>query len=88
MNPDWPGHWVEPPGAWVQPGVQLATDATVAEVRGAITELPSPQHDVIVARDVAGRSPAEVHEELDLSPPDERDLLNQARGQGRVSTPG
>jgi DNA-directed RNA polymerase specialized sigma24 family protein len=64
--------------------VQIDTDATVAEVRAAITDLPSPQHDVIVARDVEGRSPAEVRDQLDLSPSDERDLLNQARGRVRA----
>jgi predicted MFS family arabinose efflux permease len=80
-DPQWPGHWVDPPGVWEQTGVQVETDATVAEVREAITDLPSPQHDVIVARDVEGRSPVEVREKLDLSPADERDLLNQARGR-------
>jgi MFS family permease len=83
-DPQWAGHWVDPPTAWEQPGVQIDTGATVAEVRAAITDLPSPQHDVIVARDVEGRSPAEVREELDLSPSDERDLLNQARGRVRA----
>ena len=83
-DPQWPGHWVDPPKAWEQAGVQIGTDATLAEVRAAITDLPSPQHEVIVARDVAGRSPADVREELDLSPSDERDLLNQARGRVRA----
>ena len=83
-DPQWPGHWVDPPEAWKQPGVQIETDATVAEVRAAITDLPSPQHEVIVARDVEGRSPADVREELDLSPSDERDLLNQARARVRA----
>jgi predicted MFS family arabinose efflux permease len=83
-DPQWPGHWVEPPEPWEQPGVQTETDATVAEVRKAITDSPSPQHEVIVARDVKGRSPAEVREALDLSPSDERDLLNQARGSVRA----
>jgi hypothetical protein len=80
----WPGHWVDPSTAWEQTGVQIDTDATVAEVRKAMTDLPSPQHDVVVARDVEGRSPAEVREELDLSRSDERDLLNQARGRVRA----
>jgi DNA-directed RNA polymerase specialized sigma24 family protein len=56
----------------------------VAEVQAAITDLPSPQHDVIVARDVERRSPADVSEALHLDPPDERDLLNQARGHVRA----
>ena len=32
-DPEWPGHWVDPPGGWEQPGVQIDTDATIAEVR-------------------------------------------------------
>jgi DNA-directed RNA polymerase specialized sigma24 family protein len=64
--------------------VPIDTDATVAEVRAAITDMPSPQHDVIVARDVEAQSPAAVRDELDLSPSDERDLLNQARGRVRA----
>jgi MFS family permease len=83
-DPEWPGHWVEPPGSWEPAGVQIATDAAVAEVREVITDMPSPQHDVIAARDVERRSPGEVRDELDLSPSDERDLLNQARGAVRA----
>jgi predicted MFS family arabinose efflux permease len=83
-DPIWPGHWVEPPGAWERPGVLLDTDAVVATVREAITDMPSPQHEVIVARDVEGRSPEEVRRKLDLSPPEARDLLNQARGRVRA----
>ncbi len=84
-DPVWPGHWVEPPGAWERPAAQIDTDAAVVTtVRKAITDMPSPQHDVIVARDVEGRSPGEVRRELDLSPSEERDLLNQARGQVRA----
>ena len=83
-DPLWPRHWVDFPGSWEQPGVQIDSDATVAVVREAIAEMPSPQHDVIVAHDIEGRSPAEVREELDLGPSDERDLLNQARGLVRA----
>jgi predicted MFS family arabinose efflux permease len=80
-DPAWPGHWVEPPGAWDRP--LLETSAAVTAVRDAIIDLPSPQHEVIVSRDVEGRSPGEGRRELDLSPSDERDLLNQARGHVR-----
>jgi len=80
----WPGHWVEPPGAWQQAGAPIEAAATGVEVREAIRDLPSPQHDVIVARDVEGRSATVVREELGLSPSDERDLLNQARGRVRA----
>lgn len=82
-DPRWPGHWVDPPGPWEPLHGPVDTQAAVDEVRESITDLPSPQHDVIVARDVKGRAPAEVRDELDLTPSEERDLLNQARGRVR-----
>jgi MFS family permease len=82
-DPEWPGHWVDPPDPWEQLGGPIGTDV-VDQVRQAITEMPSPQHDVIMARDVEGRSPAEVRDELDLTPSEERDLLNQARSRVRA----
>jgi MFS family permease len=87
-DPQWPGHWVDSPRPWRQLGEPIDTDLAVEEVRNAITDLPSPQHDVIVARDVQGRSPADVRDELDLSPSEERDLLNQARGRVRAQLDG
>jgi MFS family permease len=83
-DPQWPGHWVDPPGPWRQLGEPIDTDVVVEDVRNTITDLPSPQHDVIVARDVEGRSPAEVRDELDLTPAEERDLFTQARGRVRA----
>ena len=82
-DPQWPGHRVDPPGPWEQLRGPIDT-AAVDEVRETITDLPSPQHDVIVARDVQGLAPADVRDELDLSPSEERDLLNQARGRLRA----
>ena len=61
--------------------MRVDTDVALHEVAAAITDLPSPQHDVIVARDVQRRAPAEVGDELDLTPA-EGDLLDQARGRG------
>ena len=52
-------------------GQRIATDVAMGEARDAIADLPSPQHDVIVARDVDGRSPAEVRDELDLTASEE-----------------
>jgi MFS family permease len=86
-DPEWPGHWVDPPGPWAELGVAISADVAahaVDQVRDTITELPSPQHDVILARDVEGRSPAEVRDELALTPSEERDLLHQARGRVRA----
>jgi MFS family permease len=87
-DPEWPGHWVEPPGPWEPWGDRIDTDVAVGRVRAAITDLPSPQHEVIVARDVDGRTPAEVRDELDLTPAEESDLLTQARGRVRAQLDG
>jgi hypothetical protein len=87
-DPEWPGHWVEPPGPWEPWGDRIDTDVAVGRVRAAITDLPSPQHEVIVARDVDGRTPAEVRDELDLTPAEESDLLTEARGRVRAQLDG
>lgn len=56
--------------------------AYVVTARGLLAgRLPKT---VEVSRDVQGRSPAEVRQPLDLSPYDERDLLDQARGHVRA----
>lgn len=82
--PEWPGHWVDPPQPWDRPGVEVGSEAALAEVRGAIADLPALQHDVIMARDVARRSGAEIAEALHLDPSDELDLLHQARSRIRT----
>jgi MFS family permease len=82
-DPEWPGHWARPPEAWDRPGVVAEGAAALAEVRAAIADLPRVQHDVIVARDVEGRSAAETRDALHLDPSDELDLLHQARGHVR-----
>ena len=87
-DPGWPRHWVEPPEPWEQLRGPMDMEAALDEVRESITDLPSPQHDVMVARDVQGRAPDDVRDELDLSPSEERDLLNQARGRVRDDLDG
>jgi predicted MFS family arabinose efflux permease len=82
-DPEWPGHWAHPPQSWDRTGVAVH-EAALAEVRAAIADLPAVQHDVIVARDVEGHSPAETRDALHLSPSDELDLLHQARGRVRT----
>jgi predicted MFS family arabinose efflux permease len=82
-DPEWPGHWAHPPKTWDRPGVTVDGAAALAEVRAAIADLPAPQHDVIVARDVEGRSPAQIRDALHLDPSTELDLLHQARGRVR-----
>ncbi len=83
-DPEWPGHWVDPPEPWDRPGVEVGGEAALAEVRAAIVDLPAVHHDVLVAHDVERRSGAEVAEALHLGPSDELDLLHQARGHIRT----
>jgi MFS family permease len=80
-DPDWPGHWVSPPAAWER--LDERVDALNA-VRSVIADLPSPQHEVIVARDVDRRPPVEVSDALQLRAADVQDLLHQARGRVRA----
>jgi predicted MFS family arabinose efflux permease len=83
-DPAWPGHWVDPPQAWDRPGLEVGSQAVLAEVGAAVVDLPAVHHDVIVARDVERRSGAEVAEALGLDLSDELDLLHQARGRIRT----
>jgi predicted MFS family arabinose efflux permease len=80
-DPRWPGHWAQPPSAWedVVPPEILHSDATLGEVRTAITELPQLHRRVLVLRDIEGRTEAEVAESLDLGPDDARRVLHTAR---------
>jgi DNA-directed RNA polymerase specialized sigma24 family protein len=49
-------------------------------VGAAINELPPPQREVAVLRDVHGLSSRDVAAAVGLTAADERDLLDQARG--------
>jgi predicted MFS family arabinose efflux permease len=82
-DPEWPGHWIDHPEGWDQRGVPLDDRAALAEVRAAIADLPVIQHDVIVQRDVQGRSLPDLQDALEFSSSEELDLLNQARGHVR-----
>jgi predicted MFS family arabinose efflux permease len=82
-DPEWPGHWAHPPEAWDRAGVAIDGDAALTEVRAALTDLPAIQHDVLVARDVEGRSAAEVGTAVGVAPSEALDLLHQARGRVR-----
>jgi hypothetical protein len=83
-DPEWPGHWADPPVAWEELGKRPDDEGMQAEIRTALLELPSAHHRVIVMRDVEGRAPEEVCAALGLSPADEQALLGQARGMVRV----
>lgn len=83
-DPTWPGHWANPPSAWA--GTSLPSDSpeAVDQVRAALTDMPADARQVMVLRDVEGRSPSEVRGALGLSAERERELLHAARGLVRA----
>jgi MFS family permease len=83
-DPDWPGHWANPPAAWDALGVAVDGAGTLEQAREAIAELPPALREVIVLRDVQGATASEVQRALDLRPEDEVALLHQARGRVRA----
>ena len=83
-DPDWPGHWAAPPTAWTRLGRSVDSPEAFEQARAAIADMPQELRQVIVLRDVQGRSPSEVREALDLSPDRERELLHQARALVRA----
>jgi MFS family permease len=79
-DPEWPGHWSNPPAAWAQSGVPLDSREALDQVRAAIAAMPAELRQVLVLRDVEGRSPGDVSAVLALSRERERELLHRARG--------
>ncbi|HEY7848196.1 MAG TPA: MFS transporter [Candidatus Limnocylindria bacterium] len=82
-DPAWPGHWANPPSAWAGSGLPTDSPEALEEVRSALIDLPAEARQVIVLRDVEGRSPKDVEDALGLSAERERALLHHARGQVR-----
>jgi MFS family permease len=84
-DPQWPGHWANPPEAW--PDVVAVglphSDAVLAEVRTAISDLPPLHRRVIVLRDIEGRTPAQIGDSLDLDVDRAGTILHQARAHVR-----
>jgi hypothetical protein len=77
-DPQWPGHWASPPREWF--GDRVDDAGALAEVRAAILAMPPELRQVIVLRDVEGRSSEQVRAELGLSAADEIAALHRARG--------
>jgi RNA polymerase sigma-70 factor, ECF subfamily len=79
-----PGHWRAYPGNWASlPDDALLGRETLEVVKSAIDELPDAQRVVITMRDVAGCSPEEVCDTLDVSDGNQRVLLHRARSHVR-----
>ena len=78
-HPQWPGHWAAPPVAWADLGLPVDSPDTLEAARVAVEEMPAPLRNVIVLRDVEGRSPQHVLETLSITPEEERARLQRAR---------
>jgi MFS family permease len=83
-DPEWPGHWANPPAAWDALGVAVDGAGALEQARQAIAAMPPALRQVIILRDVEGATPNEVERALDLRPEDELALLHQARGLVRA----
>jgi RNA polymerase sigma-70 factor (ECF subfamily) len=81
-----PGHWWAYPSNWNErPDEVILGRETLQAVTEAIEQLPEAQRVVIAMRDVAGCSPEEVCETLELSEGNQRVLLHRARSRVRAS---
>jgi MFS transporter, DHA2 family, multidrug resistance protein len=83
-HPEWPGHWETPPVAWDALGVRVDGADTLEQIRVALAEMPEPLRQVILLRDVEGRTPDEVRDSLSLAPEDVPAMLQQARSLVRA----
>jgi RNA polymerase sigma-70 factor (ECF subfamily) len=81
-----PGHWWAYPANWRdRPDEVILGRETLEVVTEAIGRLPDAQRVVITMRDVAGCSPEEVCETLELSEGNQRVLLHRARSRVRAA---
>lgn len=79
---EWPGHWAVPPREWST--VDLEDEGSLAAVRAAIADLPGEVRQVLVLRDVEGRSASDVQNALGLTAADQQSRLHEARGHLRT----
>ena len=77
----YPRHWRRFPQAW--PELDADDPAVRETLADAIEELPRPWRDVVVARDVEGRTPGETSERQGVTPAQQRAMLNRARARLR-----
>jgi RNA polymerase sigma-70 factor (ECF subfamily) len=90
---EYTGHWREFPSPWPtsvvpSPEVRALSAEIMAQLDGALADLPGRQRVVITLRDLEGLTSEEVCEVLDLSPANQRVLLHRARAfvRGRLET--
>jgi DNA-directed RNA polymerase specialized sigma24 family protein len=82
-DPAWPGHWAQLPTAWSD-RVGIDGPDVLGQAQAAIAEMPPALRQVIVLRDLDGRSSDDVRRALQISPEEERTLLQQARSLVRA----
>jgi DHA2 family multidrug resistance protein-like MFS transporter len=87
-SPVAPGHWATPPVAWEAFGARADDPDALEQARAAIADMPEEMRQVILLRDVDGRTPDDVRDALGLSTEDERAMLHQARGFVRARLEG
>jgi RNA polymerase sigma-70 factor, ECF subfamily len=77
------GHWRDPPTSWTDDADErLAAADALAAISRCLTDLPESQRQVVLLRDVEGRTAAEVCALLGLSDVNQRVLLH--RGRARI----
>jgi MFS family permease len=83
-DPDWPGHWATPPADWGPHGPRVEDDDVLEQARAAVMELPVALRQLIVLRDVEGRTMEEVREALNLDHQEQPAMLHRARSLVRA----
>jgi RNA polymerase sigma-70 factor (ECF subfamily) len=78
------GAWSEPPEPWADAvDSRVVAAALVRRVKECLPQLPSPQRQVVVLRDLEGVDAAEVCELLGISDGNQRVLLHRGRARLR-----
>lgn len=88
QGPDepYPRHWRRFPDPW--PPVSATDDAVRRRMQDALDRLPPTWRAVVRQRDVAGRDPQQVADDLGISVEQQRRILNQARAALREQLAG
>ena len=82
-HPRWPHHWAIEPAPWKTPEDDLLAEETRRIINQAIAELPPPQREVLVLRDLEGMAAAEACNILGVTDTHQRVLLHRARARVR-----
>jgi MFS family permease len=83
-HPQWPGHWATPPKDWELLGVDLAGAGVLDEVHAAMVDMPAQLRQVMLLRDIEGRTPEEAARIAGLTIVEAQRRLHQARGLVRA----